>query len=587
MGDALRGRGSRTSVRPFTRALSVAALLIAVTGCGLVPTGGPVLNGRPVQPPDPMVDPYVGVIPTGPQPGWTPEQIVRGFLSDSASFQNDHAAARKYLVEEVRGQWEPSDEVTVYAEDPGFRVTVEQSTEHDAKVTVVADQVGTIDARGQYTAADPDARLTARFRLHSVGGEWRIVSFPQGLLLTDRDVARAYRTLNLYFFEPKHEVLVPNPVYVPAGNRSGLPTRLVRALLRGATSWLDSAVDNAFPAGTYLTEAVSVVGGEATVKLGGTASVADDRTLASMSAQLAWTLEQLPEVERIRLKVDGEAVTMGGGETISTEDWAALDPAGTSGTVHGYVVRDSKLLVTSQNGLEPAPGPAGSGDVSVHTPAVSLDAKQAAWLSESATKLFVGELREGGDYREAMSGEKLRPPSWDRHGNLWVVDDGGEGSAVWMLHDGEAVDVDAPELEDKDVRALHVARDGTRVAAVVGGEDDSHVVLGRIERADDETRIDGLTRLPTDLAEVVDLAWRDADRLAVLGKDPQGVFAPYLVAVDGGGISATGSAGTMVSIAAAPDVPMLTELAAGKIYQSQDDLGWRPLGRGVDPAYPG
>lgn len=583
--------GDRFAVRrrPLVRWLLLPALLVSLAGCGLVPTGGPVMKGRPVQPADPMSDPYVRVIPTGPRPGWTPEQIVRGFLSDSASFRDGHSVAREYFAPAVRSRWQPGRKTTLYAQGAGYSLAVERSSKTDAVVKLAANKVATIDARGQYTAAAPGSRVTVRFRLRAVGGEWRIVGFPQGLLLTERDVRRAYRTLNLYFFEPGHETLVPNPVYVSAARKERLPTRLVRALVRGATSWYAPAVRSAFPEGTYLLEDVSVSSGTAVVRLGGAAGGADSQALARMSAQLVWTLEQLPAIEQVRLRVDGETVRVpDAGQSVSTEDWASLDPAGTSGAVHGYVVRGQRLMVTSQDGLQPAPGPAGSKEVPVHEPAISLDAKHAAWLSESADTVFIGELREGGRYREALRGERFTSLSWDRYGNLWAVEDAGNGSTVWVFPEGgQPYDVEAPELRNRDVHTLRVARDGTRMAVVADSSGKSQVMLGRIERDDEQLRVDGLTMLPTDFAKVADVAWRDGDRLAVLGKDLQGAFAPYLVDVDGSTVSSIGSVGKMRAIAAAPDAPMLVELDGGEVFQSPDDRGWGPLGQGIDPVYPG
>ena len=51
-----------------------------------------------------------------------------------------------------------------------------------------------------------------------------------------------------------------------------------------------------------------------------------------MSAQLMWTLGQLPEVDRLKLEIDGEPVSPPGvGEVQSPRDWADNDPDATSG----------------------------------------------------------------------------------------------------------------------------------------------------------------------------------------------------------------------------------------------------------------
>ncbi len=565
-------------------------LCLALAGCALVPTGGPVQKGRPIQRVDPVADPYVRILPKGPEPGASPESIVSGFLAASASFQNDHGVAREYLAPAVRFQWDPGRRVEVYAADAGFGLTLATSSEDDAVVTVTADHVATISDRGQYTAAPPGDRLTAKYRLRRVAGEWRIVSLPPGLLLTPQNVKRAYRTLNLYFFDPRREVLVPNPIYLPANARERLATELARGLMRGATSWLAPAVRTAFPAGSQLDGDVQVRNEVATVRLGGSATSAGTEALAFMSAQLAWTLSQLPEVGKVRLKVGGDTVHVpGAGELVSADDWGSLDPDATTGAVRGYLARAGKLLVIGQGGVHPVPGPAGSGKAAVHSPAVSLSGERAAWLRDSGRTLLVGELRDGGGSRVVLRGKRLRSPSWDRYGNLWVVEDRGRRSVVWMLAGGtEPVRVETAGLRGR-IQALRVARDGTRVALIVRREGDSLLLLGRVERAADGARLAGLVPLPTGLADVADVAWRDADRIAVLGRDRQGSFVPYLVDVDGRTVSATGlgSVGRMVAVAAAPGAPMLAEVAGGEVWQSRDDLGWTRLASGRAPVYPG
>lgn len=595
MGDRRRERlGSLPDLRrsiSVRRWLLLPSLLVALTSCAVVPTGGPVLEGEPVRPADAPAEPYVRVLARTPQQGWTPEQIVRNFLNASASFQDDHGVARQYLAPSVRSQWAPESSVDVYDAGPSSRLIVEQSSGDNAVVTLEADHLATISSRGQYTAEPPGSRLKAVFRLRKIAGEWRIVNHPSGLMLTEQDVERAYRTRNLYFFDPTFQSLVPNPIYLPAGNREDLPTELTRALLRGATEWLAPAVKNAFPAGSILVEEVQVSSGRATVVLGGAAIRAGPKQVASMSAQLAWTLGQLRAVETVRLKIDGETVHVrSAGETVSMDDWASLDPGGTSGTVHGYVVRDKTLLVTTQDGLRPAPGPAGSQNVPVHSPAVSLDAKHVAWVSTSEQKLFVGQLREGGTYDVRLTGAGLQSLTWDRYGNLWVVEGAGKRSVVWMLEDGvRPIRVDLSELEAKNVqvRALRVARDGTRVAMIIDSKGDSRVLLGRIERADDAVRVADLKLIPTKLAQVTDVAWHDADELAVVGKDPQGVLAPYLVRVDGTSVSSVGGTGEAVSIAAAPHVPILVERKDSEIWRYQDTLRWELVAGGSQPVYPG
>lgn len=549
-----------------------------------------MLSGRPVQPSESFEDTYVRVIPSGPREGWSPEQIVRGFLAASASFEHNHAVAREYLAAKVRDQWDPRQGVTIYEQGGQFRLFSDLTSPAEDIATIEAPQLATIDETGQYTPADPGSAVRSVFRLNKIGGEWRIVSFPQGLLLTARDVARAYRTLNLYFFDPGNEVLVPNPVYVPGQVTGDLSTRLVRSLVRGPTDWLAPAVDTAFPEGTRVLSVQRTLAGTLTVDLGGAAAQTDPAEWEHLTAQLVWTLKQLPDVERLRVQINGEPVRLSGFpvDVQRPGSWSRFYPTGDDSAAQAYVARDSRIWTLSPGGdARKVPGPAGSGSVPISRPAVSLDGQRVAGQTP-AGELVVGPMREKGRFHAVLTGSGFAAPSWDRQGRLWAVQSRGGGSVVWMLDQGtDPVRVKAPALAGREIRSLRVARDGVRVALVVGEGGSSRLMLARIERDGKRPRIAGLVALRTGLERVISVAWRDPDRLAVLGKDIQGVTVPYLVPVDGTRVSPTAGVGDMSSIAAAPDQPMLAGVEKGQIWFSRDDLTWQYLAEGGYPLYPG
>ena len=100
----------------------------------------------------------------------------------------------------------------------------------------------------------------------------------------------------------------------------------------------------------------------------------------------------------------------------------------------------------------------------------------------------------------------------------------------------------APELDDQEVVALRVARDGVRVAVILDeGSAGRSLFIGRIERAGDTLVLGGLRRAESTLVDVADVAWADADRMAVLGQEPNGVLQPFLVEPDGEVQRAAGS----------------------------------------------
>src|SRR5512139_371335 len=70
---------------------AVPALALAlIAGCASVPSGGQVASGRTAEPAEPFDDPYVRIVPVRPRQDWLPEDILSGFLTASASFDDRH-----------------------------------------------------------------------------------------------------------------------------------------------------------------------------------------------------------------------------------------------------------------------------------------------------------------------------------------------------------------------------------------------------------------------------------------------------------------------------------------------------------------
>jgi hypothetical protein len=594
------------------RALCCAAGLVAVavgaTGCVNVPTGGRVVAGQSAERAEPLDDPYVRLIPVPPGRDWLPEQIVKGFLVASASFDGGHAVARMYLGPNVAWEPGPRPEVAVY-DGVLDVVPVGGADEAAARWQVTGTQVGTIGADGQYEARSD--RVDKTFQLaKDEAGRWRITGLPHdlrnGLLLGLRDVERAFRTLNLYFFTPDRTVMVPNPIFLPLVNRRDLPSQLVRAALAGPTRWLGEAVWSEFPRGTRLLgDKVDVTDGVATVNL---SKEAAKGSLSGMSAQLMWTLRQLPEVAGLRLQVDGETVSPPGkGATQTPNDWrnndADLTPPQSSLLAYlrdadGRFQRLQSDIVSNVDVTRGAP---------IYHPAISLDERSVAGLTESGDTVLVGDI--GGaaprPVLRAAPGGRFTTPTWDRSGTFWVVENDGRGnSRLWLGEPGKAP-VEAPlwELDGHTVTALRVARDGVRVAAIADMDGSRQIQMGRIIRVHGVRTATSFLPISSEIVDATDLAWRNANELAVLGstqRDTQ--LAPYLIPVSGGAIRKFGTGGgEMTSITAMPRAPVLVGMKVrdektnefeNRICRQQDEgdplSGWTfCTPKGHDPAYPG
>ncbi len=588
--------------------VAVALCLLGVAGCVNVPTGGRVASGRAAERAGPVDDPYVRLIPVPPGKDWPPALIVQGFLTASAAFDDRHAVARMYLAPKVDWGPDPRPGVTVYEGSLNVGPPVESDSDGaGTRIQVTGRQLGTIGQDGQYQAIS--SKVNEAFQLgKDANGQWRITGLPEalhtGLLLGRRDVDRAFRTLNLYFFVPDGTVLVPNPIFLPLINRRELPSQLVRAVLSGPTSWLGRAVRTEFPPGTSLLgDRVDVTDGVATVNLSRQAARG---SLSGMSAQLMWTLRQLPEVTRMRLEIDGEPVSPRGvGETQEPQDWRNNDAdVMTPGRAFrpAYLrAGNGQLQELNGDHVEPVGRP---GGFRLYHPAVSLDEGFVAGLDQSSGTVLLGDLN-GATPRRALGaseGGRFITPSWDRVGALWMVENHRGGSRLWVKDQGRApVEVGEWELRGQTVKALRVARDGVRMAAIVETGGHEQIQIGRVVRGrTGVASVSYFLPISSEIVDAEDLAWRNANELAVLGTTQrQPHMVSYHVPVSGGQIRPVGTGGgDMISIAALPHSPLLVGMRmeekgknVAKICRQRDEsdpIGeWNCFATGHDPIYPG
>lgn len=574
--------------------LVVALLALLISGCAAIPTSGPVRSGgdlRPQRPNDGV--PFIG---ESPQPGASPENVVLGFLQSSADFADDHAVAREYLTPTARQGWRPQAGTVVYD-----RITPAPSVQSGSSgsVTVQGSEVGRVDGDGRFVRSPTDTPFSRAFQLQRVDGEWRIAGLTDGLVLSSPDVLETFRPLNLYFLAPSGKTLVPDPVLVPES--AGMATKLVTRLLRGPTVGLRGAVTTAFPPGTGLeVGSVPVRDGVATVRLDSSALQADDTQREQMSAQLVWTLKQLPEVEKVRILAGGEDLVVSGVAREQSRDaWLQYDPDRLPSNPSAYVVSDGRVGRYLEGGFEPAAGASGTGSPPLRSPAVTLDAARVAAVGTDGRTVYVGQLTRGGTLEQRLRGADLSAPSWDRGNNLWVVD--RPTGVLWYLADGadKPQQVAVPRLPGgQPPSAVSVSRDGARVALVTGTGRTARLVVGAVRRAETadpdvaggETLsvVQAAAPLP-DLQSVRDVAWSDATTLAVLGSRDGTAVTPFYTAIDGYTVEDIEPQPELVTLTAVPPrgSPLVAGTADGQLLQFTSGGGWTALGVGSDPAYPG
>ncbi|MGB6456765.1 MAG: LpqB family beta-propeller domain-containing protein [Streptosporangiaceae bacterium] len=615
---------SRRALLPVPLALLVAAL--AVAGCATAPSGGP-----PRQAPggSNQVQAYVQQLPApGPTSRWTETEVVLGFLHASASYAFDPAAAKQYLLPQVRKQWHPGQEpvavvgaptppeLKIFPEIPGASqsplVTVKFSGQH----------LATLSQTGQYQYAPGQSQNASySFTLARTNGVWLIQSLPKQLLLTESDFQDVYQPRNLFFFEPPGagqapSVLVPDPVYAPQENSNSalntdLATGLVNGLLKGQGGWLSGATVSAFPRGTTLLKKVTITGKTALVDLGGAAAHhAQPITVLSMAAQLQATLSDgeysLPLASRLKLYIDNalqpvpasiglvpSVASVAGGQS----QVLLITGSDSVGQLPAVPKPDSKL--------QPRLGPAQIGQANVTAVAASPDQQRPVQQFAVAVQESGGcavEVRSGNNsqYQPYLLPGSVGPCtslSYDANGNLWAA----AGSGAWFMQPNRSpVPVDLSALAGSlppgsQILALRMAPDAVRAALLVhtssGKSTGNRLLLAAVRLRGGTAALGQPITVGAGLSNPLAMSWYDAYHLAVLAAG--GI---YDVPLTGGAGQQPGAAPYLFGPAYQGAVSLTTDgsefvvgtSSGGVFAASVSAPNWaQVVPQGADPVYPG
>jgi hypothetical protein len=559
------------------------AVLLALAGCSTVP--GSSATVQITQEPDRSSE-VEGLEPVGPEEGASPEEIVRRFIDAAASTARQHPVAREFLTPAAKDSWSDETGITVIEADYAT-VTEGSGPEGSATVRVTADLLGTVDPRGVFSIGS-EQRFSRELALEKVGGEWRIVNPPEGLVMLEPDFERLYDERAVFFIDPTQQRVVPDPRYVIRGDAQ--PTALVDRLIAGPSPALEAGVQNLL-GHAGLVRKVTVSGLSVAVDLTGISELALPE-LSLLSAQLVWTLSQLPGAPSVELLADGEPLNLSGVPAVqSVEDWSEFDPEAAPQAAVGHYLDGGALRMVDG---QPAPGPAGQGAYGLQSAAVSADPRTGELSAmvgvtsrDFRTALVVGPY--GGDLAEVLLGGTFTAPTVAAtRDEFWTVRDGT--SVVRVPADGQPQPVNAPTLEALGwVSALQLSPDGVRAAVVVNSDE---LFVGTVVRAENApVTLRDLHPVAPSLTGVLDVAWSASDGLLVLASGgPQDGIAPYSLGVDGWGLTAVATAGLPgqpTSIAAAPSQqPLVSAGGIGGIGGTMWELSggtWVTLVRGEQP----
>lgn len=562
------GRRARTWVAIVIAAASIAA-------CSGIPTSGPVIVGDEVVPDS--GDQIIRVIARPPAPGMGPTEVVEGFLQASASFEGDHAVARLYLAPEAAALWDPSAGTTVYEGVPDLQVTDARS------VAVTATLAGEIGAEGGFEVSPPGNVVETSFLLTQVNGEWRIALPPTGLLLSRADVDRAFRAYQVYYLDPTFTTLVPDPRLVPVSG-PGVATSLAQMLVAGPTEWLAPAVRTGFRDGTSVS-AVPIVNGVAQVDLDERYRLVDDETRQVLSAQLVWTLRQIPGIDSILITAGGQTLTVPGVPSPQPRDsWLAFDPNLMPPDTAPYLVSAGRVLRQTATGLTPIAGDAGLAEVPLQTAGISLASTVVAGLDERGA-LWMGQIEAGAPMTRVIQEPSQSQPSFGRGDQAWVV--GPDGVVRRASLEGDITEVSVEGLATRaSVEAVTLSRDGTRAAMIVRRGPRTLLNLAVVIAREAGVALSDPIRVEARLTEVIDVAWADDDRLLLLGIEGAGALQVFEVDLTRSTLRSLGAPIDPVRVAGAPGQPLLAGSADGSIYTYSGGQ-WRSLTEGQSPTYPG
>lgn len=589
-----------------TRRTLLVGLLAMLTGCSGVPGSGRVVEEEPlsVAAGDSAVDEIrVQRIPSRPQPGAAPAEIVRGFLDAQSSARDDHGVARQFLAANV--PWNDDSGVLLVASRDIDDTASVRGTR--ATLGVRVRRTATISPAGDHVVAPAD--ISETYHLEQVAGQWRLIApVPAGLRLLSGDLRAGYQRASLFYLDSDRVRLVPDPVFLPNSSSAAFASNLVRRLLLpGPTAALGDGVRTAVPAETKLLgSGVALDERVATVNLSLEAERASGAARHALVAQIVWTLTQ-PSlgIDAVRVRVEGRPFELGlpgGGDAAHTRsDWRQFDPAGAVTELRPFLVRGRDVWLVDEAGRAARVlGPGIPAAQALDRAVVSPDGRYLAVVARTAQgqSLYLGAVN--GALRLVDSYAAIAGPSWGSSSRrvVWMGERPGSAAQLFSApsgqDDAQATPLAAAPLPGR-VRELKVGVDGTRVAAVVETAAGRHVFVGRFTVSAGASAVRDWRSIAPTLGAAGALTWTSPLRLAFVARGPVVAGAPPAPAIwqidaDGYDRQQTNLAGPLTtppsSLSAAPDLPMLASLR-GAIYRQSPTGEWQLLTQGTAAAYAG
>ena len=554
----------RRALSMLLPALLALLCTVVVAGCSGIPTSGAVEDVRKVK------DDSNSQAPVTPEPGMTPDAVVRGFVQAAARITLSgstpaYAAPSQYLTAKAAQTWQTKPSSVVILSDQ-FRI---DPTPDPAAINVRAPVQATLDPdRSYHSGVGAEYKVT--MHLVKENGQWRISDPPAELLIRQSDFDTVFSVRTLYFLDAGRSVVVPDRRYIIRGGASvDRVVTLVNLLLRGPAGVLKGAAQSELTGAALRTKPTTDTNGVTVVDLKNIdlPTATDQNALA---AQLVWTLS--PDAGQVSININGapldpkqliyRASTVasfspdrvpGGGELAS--DAYLIDAAGSV-----IDLRTKKALMAA---------PAGDG-TRVLSGAMSAATRTLAAVSTvrnldgtASQQLLIGQPSAYGEPVPALKASTLTQPSFSRSGDeVWVVQNGSSRNPeIYQVSTSRTstggsggtgtasrAKVGSADLAGKGaVTSLVLSPDGVRVAIVAGGK----LYLGAVAAPDagaasgsgsanssptegpDALTVTNLRELRPDLTNVGPVAFQSAEKLMVVSSNVPGYRALKQINTDG------------------------------------------------------
>lgn len=500
----------RPARRAVLRATGAAAVLGLGAACARIPTDSPISTRTLTGQSQPGA-PYVRALP--PPPDASAAEVVTGFVQAGVGSEENFAVAREYLTDEASGTWNPDALITIYSGSQELKVTEVE----EGRLTIVLQAVALLDERGVRSVLSGPTSREIEMSIEQVDDQWRLSEVPDGIFLSEAAFETLYGPARLYFLDARERHLVPDHRWFPL--RRGA-SAVLEALVDGPASFLEGAVSTQVPRGSGVVAANTTTGVDGTAQITVPAAIANlpagARTLAL--SQLEASLRSLRSLSGVRLVLDGQDVVLDEGRRVERalpgHRPIAAGPTG--------------VISLTDNGATPAPQlvPA-FAEIEVSSPAIALDGVLAAALDPAGSSVLIATTDDSLPQREAATGGSFVPPRVDDAGYVWTSIISSPGALLALSGRGPDLDakVDAPWLTGREILALDIAADATRMIVLSADTAGTRVDLCAVVRDADGVPA-SLTEpkpLRIYLTEVTQAVWYDEVALLLLGTEPTAV----------------------------------------------------------------